>query len=179
MDLNLFDSRNLSISSRVTNSFVRSFMREIQEHLNNQHIRNGKFAIDRFVDDFAVLENQENGKFIDVPINKMPKDAEEGVFLRFENNNFTVDWEATEKARIEARTVMERITRIPIFAIDRFEGDNVVLKNQNAPIIRNIPKSLLPEGAVVGDVLRFENNIYSIDNDNMRELQTDKLYLLL
>ena len=33
----------------------------------------------------------------------------EGLILRHENNTFTIDYEATEKARAEIREILERI----------------------------------------------------------------------
>ena len=196
MDLNLFNSRDVDIPARTNNNFVRSFISELQEHLNkrsrspedtqslllqdismessrnNFRNRSIEFGIDRFVGDFAVLENQENGRIIDVPIHRMPEDAKEGVILRFGNNAFTVDWEATERMHAKVRAIAERLERIPEFTIDRFESNYAVLENRNNSIIRNVSKHLIPEDAVVGDVLRFENNIYSIDRDAINELQT-------
>ena len=92
--------------------------------------------------------------------------------MNLENNTFTVDWEATERMHAKVRAIAERLERIPEFTINRFEGNYVVLENRNNSIIRNVPKHLIPEDAVVGDFLRFQNNIYSIDRDAMNELQT-------
>ena len=109
MSLNLFNSRDIDIPPRTSNNFVRSFINELTEHLNNFRTRSIKFGVDNLVGDFAVLENQENGRITEVPIDRMPKDVKQGVILRFENNTFTVDWEATEKSDSKVRDIAERI----------------------------------------------------------------------
>lgn len=49
------------------------------------------------------------------------------------------------------------------FAIDRFEENFAVCENLETNEIINIEKNLLPANCKKGDIIKFENGIYSID----------------
>ena len=117
MNLDLFTSRNNVFSRDVTSDHnpLNTFRQELQERVNTILNRNQSritmFSVDRIVEDYAVLENRTNGRMIDVPISKLPDNTREQVILRFENNTFSVDFEATEKARAEIRALRDRLRR--------------------------------------------------------------------
>lgn len=50
-----------------------------------------------------------------------------------------------------------------LFSIDRFEGEFAVCENKETSEIVNIKKSLLPENCKVGDIIKFKNGVYLID----------------
>lgn len=52
--------------------------------------------------------------------------------------------------------------------IDRFEGDYAVCEKEDKTII-DIKKDHLPPSAKVGDVILYENGIYSIDEDTTQQ----------
>ncbi len=50
-----------------------------------------------------------------------------------------------------------------LYSIDRFEGDIAVMIDEQQGT-HDVPCSLLPEGAKAGDMLRFENERYVLDD---------------
>ncbi len=55
--------------------------------------------------------------------------------------------------------------------IDRFEGDYAVCENRDTEEITNISIAELPENAREGDVLKFENNKYELDEQKRQEIE--------
>lgn len=53
------------------------------------------------------------------------------------------------------------------FTIDRFEGNFAVVETETG-VLLNIPKELLPEDAVEGDVFSIEKNIKETENRKKR-----------
>ena len=49
------------------------------------------------------------------------------------------------------------------FTVDRIEGHTVVLEDENGEML-SLPGDILPRVAA-GDVLRYENGIYTVDAD--------------
>lgn len=49
------------------------------------------------------------------------------------------------------------------FSIDRFEGNFAVCENKETSEMVNIEKNLLPEDCKVGDIIKFKNGVYLID----------------
>ena len=52
-----------------------------------------------------------------------------------------------------------------IYIVDRIENNIAVLENKETNEIINIDISLLPANLKEGNVLRYENNTYILDND--------------
>ena len=52
-----------------------------------------------------------------------------------------------------------------IYIVDRIEDNIAVLENKETNEIINIDISLLPTNLKEGNVLRYENNTYILDND--------------
>lgn len=69
-----------------------------------------KYIIDRFVDDYAVCED-ENKQMVNIPIKELPANIKEGDCLIYENGVYTVDsnWADARKKRI--RDKMDDIFR--------------------------------------------------------------------
>lgn len=67
-----------------------------------------KLIIDRFEGIYAICE-LENGAFIDVPKEDIPKEAKEGDILIKTDNGYCVDKTATENKRKE---IKERINKL-------------------------------------------------------------------
>lgn len=60
--------------------------------------------------------------------------------------------------------------------IDRFEGEFAVLETDSGT--ENISRSIIPDNASEGDVLRFESGAYFIDSaatEERREMMIEKL----
>jgi len=103
------NSRVVDVLSRQQDSFTKSFIRELQEHVNISLNRSAEYSIDRFVGDFAVLVPAESWDEVNIPISQMPEDAREGVTLRYENGIFTVNWERTNEINARIKDVWGRI----------------------------------------------------------------------
>lgn len=67
-------------------SFVSKFMQKLEARLNME-----QYTIDRFEGKWAVCENIENGKMIEIERTKLPIDAKEGSIIRFENGEYKLD----------------------------------------------------------------------------------------
>lgn len=52
-----------------------------------------------------------------------------------------------------------------IYIVDRIENNIAVLENKETNEIINIDISILPTNLKEGNVLRYENNTYILDND--------------
>lgn len=69
-----------------------------------------------------------------------------------------------------------------IFTIDRFENDFAVCENRKTKEFINIPVSKIPKDSKEGDILKFENNNYIIDENctldtkNRIEQKINKLF---
>lgn len=64
-----------------------------------------------------------------------------------------------------------------IYIVDRIEDNIVVLENKDTNEIINIDINLLPTNLKEGNVLRYENNTYILDNDEedkRRQLLVEK-----
>lgn len=67
-------------------------------------------------------------------------------------------------------TLKQRIQE-KILVVDRFEGDFAVCEDRENCKIMNILKSELPNNVIEGDVLRFQNNQYKIDESEKRNIE--------
>lgn len=56
-----------------------------------------KFSIDRFEENFAVLENCQTGEIINISITELPENAIVGSILKFENGKYILDLEETKR----------------------------------------------------------------------------------
>lgn len=58
-----------------------------------------------------------------------------------------------------------------VLVVDRFEGNIAVCEDRDTEEITNIDKSELPEDIREGDVLKFNNNKYEIDEEMRKEIE--------
>lgn len=68
-----------------------------------------KYAIDRIVEEIAVLENIKTGEIIEVNVKVLPKEIHEGSILVKDNDEFTIDLETEEVRRNSLRERLERL----------------------------------------------------------------------
>ena len=50
-----------------------------------------KFTVDKFENNFAICENRDNGKILDIPMNFISKDVKEGNIIKLENDLYVID----------------------------------------------------------------------------------------
>jgi len=67
-----------------------------------------QLIIDRFEGDYAICE-REDKTFINVPRKQLPKDANEGDVIIFENGKYMIDKETTKKRRDAIRKKMDEL----------------------------------------------------------------------
>ena len=120
MNLDLFNSRDVSHLknglSDFHNNFIPSFLKDLQKAVNNiinTTNSHSTFTLDRFEGNFAVCENRNTKEMIDIPINKMPKDAKEGIILKTENGKYVVDYQQTRIAKDEVKELMDKLWKSP------------------------------------------------------------------
>ena len=67
-----------------------------------------QLIIDRFEGEFAVCE-REDKTFLNIPRKHLPKGAEEGDVIIFENGKYRIDKETTKKRRETIRKKMDEL----------------------------------------------------------------------
>lgn len=107
MNLDLFNNLTKNISSNNSNSFIESFINELQNYLNKNS--STLYTLDRFEGDFAVLEDRNSNKMIDVPISKLPSNAKEGDILNFSHNTYSINSEETKVVSDRIRQKMDNL----------------------------------------------------------------------
>ncbi len=65
----------------------------------------------------------------------------------------------------------ERKEQEKIFCIDRFEGNLAVCEDRNTREMLNIEKDNLPENVQEGDVLKYKNGKYILDEEIKKEIE--------
>lgn len=60
-----------------------------------------------------------------------------------------------------------------IFSIDRFEDNFAVCENKITNEMVNIEKTLLPKNCKEGDIIKFENGVYILDNKTTNNEQEE------
>lgn len=94
MKFDLFNNLNQNISSNGSNNFIESFINELKTYLEQSF--NPMYTLDRFEGDFAVLEDRNSKKMLDIPISNIPSNAKEGDILKLSNGSYIVDHEETK-----------------------------------------------------------------------------------
>lgn len=70
------------------------------QQMQSIEVASMKVIIDRFEGDFAVCEKDDR-TMIDIEKNKIPETAKEGDVLDIIDDKITIDFDATEKRKIE------------------------------------------------------------------------------
>ena len=68
-----------------------------------------EFTIDRFEGDFAVLENRNTGKMIDVKKENLPENVKEGDILDKINGKYTLNKEKTLETKNRIKDKMQKL----------------------------------------------------------------------
>lgn len=98
MNLNFFNSLEHNNSNKISNNFINSFIKELQNALTTHHYPDlnkiDLYTIDRFEGDnevFAVCENRRTGKMVDIPIYQISPNAVENDIIRYKDGIYIVD----------------------------------------------------------------------------------------
>ena len=95
MNLDFFNNLNKKI-----NDSISDFTKDLNNFLENNNLsfKDGDcFTVDRFENDFVVLENRKTRKLVNIAINKLPSNLKEGDILSYKNGHFLLDNNKTNK----------------------------------------------------------------------------------
>ena len=109
MQLNLFNNLEQSISNNNSSKFIQNFIDELKNYL--QRSVNLMYTLDRFESGFAVLEDRNTKKMIDVPISNIPSNAKEGDILKLSNGSYVIDYEETTEVSDRIRKKMNNLKK--------------------------------------------------------------------
>lgn len=71
-----------------------------------------KYAVDRIVEDIAVLENIYNGVIVEVSVKKLPKGVHEGSIVVLDNEKYILDEKEENKRRESLRNRLEKLKNL-------------------------------------------------------------------
>ena len=104
MKLDFLSLEKCKSTNNFSSNFVNSFLKELGDYLkstrNKPLFEDGLYQIDRFEGDtevFAVSENFETGKMVDIPKFMIPQEASRAFVLKAENGIFSIDYDETRK----------------------------------------------------------------------------------
>lgn len=83
---------------------ITSYMKQLDLSKFNE---NDRFTFDRMEGDFAICENRENGKMLEVPKKLLDASAEIGSILRIEDGKFIPCPEETANAREHIQNLVD------------------------------------------------------------------------
>lgn len=109
MSLSLFPGLDRNLSLNNSNNFIDNFINELRSYLERSS--SSMYTLDRFEGDFAVLEDRNTKKMIDVPSSKLPSNAREGDILNFSNGSYTIDHEETKAVSDRIRQKMNNLKK--------------------------------------------------------------------
>ena len=106
MRLDLFNNLNPSSS----NNFIEAFLNELRNHLERNS--NPLYTLDRFEGEFAVLEDRNTKKMIDIHISNIPSNAKTGDILKLSNGSYVIDNEKTKEVSDRIRQKMDNLKNL-------------------------------------------------------------------
>lgn len=109
MKFDFFNTLNQNISSNNSNNFIESFINELKAYLDKSFTP--MFTLDCFEGNFAVLENRNTKKMIDIPISSIPSNAKEGDILKLSNGSYIIDHEETKAVSNRIRQKMNNLKK--------------------------------------------------------------------
>lgn len=109
MKFDLFNNLNQNISSNNSNNFIESFINELKTYLEQSF--NPMYTLDRFEGNFAVLEDRNSKKMLDIPISNIPSNAKEGDILKLSNGSYIVDHEETKIVSDSIKQKMDNLKK--------------------------------------------------------------------
>ena len=82
------------------------------EKKHSDILRDGDtFTVDRFEDEFAVLENRNTRKNINISIFKLPNNLKEGDILTVSNGNFILNNEETQSLQKDIQSRFDKLKK--------------------------------------------------------------------
>lgn len=69
------------------------------------------FTVDRFENEFAVLENRDTGKMVNISIFKLPNNLKEGDILTVSNGNFILNNQETQHFQKDIQSKFDKLKK--------------------------------------------------------------------
>lgn len=89
------------------------------------------------------------------------------------NDSLIDNFMNTLKNHLTLFEAMEKLNKVPkdtLFSLDRYEGDYAICENRTTGEMFDIPRLKITPYAKEGDILKLENNTYTIDLDETRKV---------
>lgn len=74
------------------------FILELQNHLSNS-IKNPPLVLDRYEGNYAICENRNTGKILEIPKSYISKRAKDGDILKFRHGIYQINFKETRKQK--------------------------------------------------------------------------------
>lgn len=139
-------------------------------------------VIDRFEDNIAVCENVENGEMVDIDRNLITKDAIEGMRIKKVGEKYIIDYEncivfrkmIIDKLKVNWNKeenvkyyIVSSILENALKCSNIYFKENIIIKNEE--LINKVKK---------GDIIRFINGQYVVDEIKNEEVQNEILQFI-
>lgn len=85
-----------------------SFILELQNHLSNS-IKNPPLVLDRYEGNYAICENRNTGKIIEIPKSYISKQAKDGDILKFRHGIYQINFKETRKQKEKMKRLLETL----------------------------------------------------------------------
>ncbi len=69
------------------------------------------YTVDRIEEDIVILEDRKTLKIIEIEINKLPKDIQEGSILDFIDNEFVLNTKKTKETKKRINDLFESLKK--------------------------------------------------------------------
>lgn len=137
--------------------------------------KNMNLVIDRFEENIAVCERQDNGKMIDIDRNLIPENATEGMAIKFDGEKYFIDYQnclLTRKQIIDSLKdswvkedgaeyyFVSSVLENAIKCSNIFIKQNVYIKDEE--LIKTMKK---------GDIVKLLDEKYIVDQDKNFEIE--------
>ena len=173
MKLSDFLEKNL-INSNKANDLVSGFIKELQNHLENNelNIQDGsKFVATDINDEEVTLVDISNGN--ELKTSNFEKNdlinLDLGSNIIFENNKFTLTDEKFEITNLDAKAKLDDLyfnleeEEGSLFSVKKIDDDKIYLTNVEEGGYFSIPRERYPD-LNVGNVLKKENGKYNLES---------------
>lgn len=84
------------------------FILELQNHLSNS-IKNPPLVLDRYEGNYAICENRNTGKILEIPKSYISKQAKDGDILKFRHGIYQINFKETRKQKEDMKKLLESI----------------------------------------------------------------------
>lgn len=152
------------------------------QELKNTLSKNQVLVIDRFEENFAVCERQDNGKMVDIERNLIPEDAIEGMTIKQSGDKYVIDYEnciVTRKAIVDMLKsswekeegaeyyIVSSVLDTAVKCTNIFIRHNIYIKDEE--VISRLKK---------GDIVKLLDEQYVVDEEKNLEVENEIQKLL-